>query len=232
MINLYLEKPYVRLILSVSLLLIVAQVAHSQEISISNKSSNIGSGRYRWTAYVEADKSVLSQIDHVEYRLPEAYGDKALRKVSTPRVGKYPFSLTDAAFEPFSIGVTIFFKDRGPQKLSDYTLNFGGSIINPGGVPITQIIKVKEESSIEISVPEFQGAISVYIDDLHDVLKKKPFYIKISKGGSSIKETHLNPGPNVSLPFSYGGHEYVLTGYTKTTIFKEDYLSFRIYRMK
>jgi hypothetical protein len=229
MFDLDLKKAYVRFILSVSLLLLVALGAHSQAPGVSNTSSNIGSGRYKWTAYIEADKSVLSKIAYVEYRLPDAYGDKALRKVSTPRVGKYPFSLTDAAFETFSIGVTIFFKDGSRQKLSDYTLTFGGSIINPGGVAITPLIKLKQQHSVDIPIPEFQGAISVYVDDIHDVFKRKPFYIKISKSGSSIKESKLNSGPNVSLPFSYGGHEYVLTGYTKTSIF-EDNLFFRIFR--
>jgi hypothetical protein len=232
MINLYVEKTYVRLILSVVLLLIVAQVAHPQDLLVNNNASNIGSGRYKWTVYVEGDKSALSRIDYVEYRLPDVYGDKAVRKVSTPRVGKSPFSLSDVAFEPFAIGVTIFFRGGKSQKLPDYALIFGGAIPNPGGVAVTEITKLKEKSSVEISVPEFQGAIYVYIHDLHDVLTKKAFYIKISNARSTIKETNLNPGPNVSLPFSYDGHEYVLSGYTKMTIFKDDYLFFRIYRKR
>ena len=230
MLNPSLKKPVVRTILFVSLLLVVAQVARSQ-IAMSNTASNVGSGRYRWTAYVEADKSALSKIDHVEYRLPDAYGANALRKVSEPRVGKLPFSLTDVTFEPLSIGVTIFFKDGKSQKLSDYTLVFDGSIINPGGVVLTPLTKLKQNHTVEIPVPEFQSTISVKVADIHDVFKKEPFYIRISIAGSSIVETRLNSGPNVSLPFSYGGHDYVLTGYTKTSIF-EDYLFFKIYRKK
>lgn len=231
MINLCLDKPHVRLILSVGLLLSIFQVGHSQGLSISNTSSDVGKGRFKWTIYVEADKNGLSNIDHVEYRLPEAYGDKALRKVSTPRIGKYPFSLTDVAFEPFSIGVTIFFKDGKNQKLSDYALIFGGTIVSPGGVAITQTIKLKQRHSVDIRDPELKGVISVYVDDIHDVSKKQLFYIKIYKDGSTIKESRLNSGPNLSLQFTYGGHEYVLTGYTKTSIF-EDYLFFRVYRRK
>jgi hypothetical protein len=124
------KKPCARLILFLSLLFVMTQVAYSQTVSINNVSSNIGSGRYKWTAYIEGDKSVLSKINYVEYHLPDVYGDKAVRKVSAPRAGKYPFSLTDSAFEPFSIGVMIFFKDSNPLKLPDYTLVFSGSIQN------------------------------------------------------------------------------------------------------
>jgi hypothetical protein len=231
MFSLYMKKPCARLILFLSLLFVMTQVAYSQTVSINNVSSNIGSGRYKWTAYIEGDKSVLSKINYVEYHLPDVYGDKAVRKVSAPRAGKYPFSLTDSAFEPFSIGVMIFFKDSNPLKLPDYTLVFSGSINNPGGVAITPLAKVKQRNSIDISAPDFQGAISVYVGDIHDAFKKEPFYIKISRAGSSelIKETRLSSGPSITLPFNYDGREYILTGYTKTSIF-DDYLYFKIYR--
>jgi hypothetical protein len=229
MINLNRKQTYLRLALSVAVLLVLLRVAYSQGPAMSNTSSNIGSGRYKWTLYIEADKSVLRKINYVEYRLPDAYGDKALRKVKTPRVGKYPFSLTDAAFEPFSIGATIFFKDGNTQKLSDYTLAFGGSIINPGGVAVTPLIKLKQKHSVDVLAAEFQGAISVYVDDIHDPSKKEPFYIKISRAGTLIREDHLNSGNNIRWQFNDGGREYVLTGYTKTSVF-EDYLFFKIYR--
>jgi hypothetical protein len=229
MINLYLERPCVRSVLSITLIVVFAVCAHGQEPRVSNTSSNIGSGRYKWTAYIEADKSILSRIDHVEYRLPDAYGDKAFRKVSTPKTGKYPFQISDVAFEPFSIGATVFFRDGGAQKLSDYTLTFGGSIINPGGVALTSLMKLEQRHSIDLNLSDFQGAISVYVDDIHDPFKRQPFYIKISTAGSLIKESRLASGSNIILPFSYGGHDYVLAGYTKTSIL-QDSLFFKIYR--
>jgi YEATS family len=226
-----LSISFCRFVLALGFLWAVAQTTSAQDLSVNNTSANIGSGRYKWTIYIETGKELLSRIDYVEYRLPSAYGDRAVQKVSAPRTGKYPFSFTDSTFEPFSIGVTIFFKDNQYRKLPDYTLNLEGSIMSPGGVAVTPLLKLKQYNSIDVPAADFQGALNVYVDDIHNS-RRKPFYIKITKVGSPgvIKDGNLYSGSFVSLPFNYGGRTYVLTGFTRTGGFGSDYLYFKIYR--
>jgi cell division septation protein DedD len=120
MINAALNNAILKAVLLTSLLLIAVE-ASGQDFRLSNTSPNVGKGRYQWTVFIDADRSVLSRIDSVLYKLDPAF-DNPERKVTAPRTGRYPFSTTDAALQPFQISATVFFKDAPPVRLSPYTV--------------------------------------------------------------------------------------------------------------
>jgi hypothetical protein len=127
------------------------------------------------------------------------------------------------------IKVTVYFKDDQFRELPPYTLTLTDPISNPGGVAVTQIIKLKQRSQVAISEPEFQGQLTVLVEDIH--AGSRGFNLKVLDTRTSNEVASLRAGPKVHFPFRFNGTNYVLEGYTKTDIIKSDYLFFKIYRM-
>jgi len=115
-----LNNPILKALLLTALLAIAFETS-GQDLRVSNTSPNVGKGRYQWTVFIDADRSVLNRIESVLYKLDPAFNNPA-RKVTGPSAGKYPFSITDIALQPFEIGVTVFFKDAQPVRLRPYTV--------------------------------------------------------------------------------------------------------------
>lgn len=107
------------------LLFVCCHSSPGQNLRLSNTSTDIGKGRYKWTLFVDADSSVLSRISFVEYELHPAF-DIPDRKVNRPRVGPRAFSISDIAFRPSKIRVTINFEGGKSIRL-DYTLRLRSS---------------------------------------------------------------------------------------------------------
>jgi hypothetical protein len=114
-------------LLSLAFALCMSQAVRAQEIRVNNTSEYHNKGRFKWTLFIEADSSLLREIDYVKYRLDPAYGDKAMRYVSEPRGGKYPFSTSDTAFDPSQVSITVYFKNKSSRRLPDYTLKLRAS---------------------------------------------------------------------------------------------------------
>src|SRR5262250_3248687 len=97
-------------------------------LRLSNTSTKIDKKQYKWTLYIDADKSVLDRISYVEYLLHPAF-DAPDRKIYSPRVGPRAFAVSDVAFRPAEITTVIHFRD-GSKQYIDYTLRLRSSFAN------------------------------------------------------------------------------------------------------
>src|SRR6266550_6021703 len=86
-----LNNPILKALLLTALLAIAFETS-GQDLRVSNTSPNVGKGRYQWTVFIDADRSVLNRIESVLYKLDPAFNNPA-RKVTGPSAGKYPLVL-------------------------------------------------------------------------------------------------------------------------------------------
>lgn len=126
MINAGSNKMILKAVLLTALLFLAVEPSYGQDLRVSNTSPHLGKGRYQWTVFIDADQSVLNKIDSVLYKLDPAF-DNPVRQMTGPRAGKYPFSTTDLALQPFHIDITVFFKDKQPVRLPPYTVRLRSS---------------------------------------------------------------------------------------------------------
>ena len=103
------------------------QPGRGQNLRLSNTSTRTGK-QYKWTLYVDADKSILEKIDYVEYQLHPAF-DIPDRKVDGPRVGPRAFGTSDIALRPTEITTVIHYRN-GDRQYLDYTLRLRSSFTN------------------------------------------------------------------------------------------------------
>lgn len=103
------------------------QPGMGQSLRLSNTSTRSGK-QYKWTLYVDADKSTLEKISYVEYQLHPAF-DLPDRRVDGPRVGPRAFSTSDIALRPTEITTVIHYRNGDKQYL-DYTLRLRSSFTN------------------------------------------------------------------------------------------------------
>lgn len=217
--------------LSFALLLIAAACgsAAAQTVSVNNTSQYSSSGRYKWTIYLETDPSTLRDIKYVEYRLPPSFENEAVQKSDGPRAGRYPFSYSNYAVEPFSVKVTVFFKNGQSRELPTYTLALTDPISYPAGVAVTSIYKLKQRNQTQVWEPEFVGRITVAVDDIHGGSKASNLQVRNTQTSEPLAA--ITVVSKVHVPFKFEGKSYVLEGYTKTDILHADYLFFKIYRL-
>ncbi|MDQ3255656.1 MAG: hypothetical protein M3R15_17445 [Acidobacteriota bacterium] len=114
-------------------------------------------------------------------------------------------------------------------KLDDRLVQIEARISTEAGVKVVDKTTIQQRDQTVLKGSEFQGLVMVYVDDIHDNRRKKPFSIKIFETGTNkvIKEGRV-PAPNVKFDFTYNGRTYTLIGATKSG--STDYLDFAIYR--
>lgn len=104
--------PRTLLIYFILFMVFGAVLAHAQ-VGVKNNSSYVGGGRWNWTIYIDADASMLEQIECVEYQLHPTFPNP-LRKVCKHNT---KFALSSNGWGTFSIDVNIIYKDGHTQQL-------------------------------------------------------------------------------------------------------------------
>jgi len=104
------------IILPVYFLLAVTLTAYGREVRVDNTAKYLGSGRYEWTVFVVADKSVLDNIRYVEYTLHPSFPDPVQRR-DNPDTN---FSLTANGWGEFMVLVKIVYKDDRSSYLKHW----------------------------------------------------------------------------------------------------------------
>lgn len=107
MTNSRLSNPVFLTILHLSFLLTVAITAYGQEVRVDNAATYVGSGRYDWTVFLVADRSVLDSIKYVEYTLNPSFPNPVQRIKDRDT----DFALTANGWGEFDILVKVVFKD-------------------------------------------------------------------------------------------------------------------------
>lgn len=82
-------------------------------LSVSNTSTYRGNGRWDWTIFIDADNSVLSQINCVEYTLHPTFPNP-VRKVCDK---KSKFALSTNGWGTFVVKVKVFYKNNTVENL-------------------------------------------------------------------------------------------------------------------
>lgn len=101
-------SPVFLTILHLSFLLAVVITAHGQEVRVDNTATYIGSGRYDWTVFLLADRSVLDSIRYVEYTLHPSFPNP-IRRVYDRNTN---FSLSSNGWGKFDILVKVVYTDN------------------------------------------------------------------------------------------------------------------------
>ena len=84
---------------------------------VSNTSHYVGDDRWSWTVFVVAPRSVLNQIQCVEYTLHPTFPNP-IRRVCVRGKDSQAFALSSNGWGEFTIGVRIFYQDGTKQTLS------------------------------------------------------------------------------------------------------------------
>jgi len=237
-------KPFFRMSLPGFFILMVATATlgqgTAQNISINNTSTYIGSGRYKWSVYIEADPSILKTIDHVEYRLRSTFRNP-VRPIKEPKGGTYPFSTGDYALDSFNVSATVFFKDHRSQELPDYTVRLKDDRPN-AGVKVISRTAIGEKSSKYMWGSDFQGQLEVREANIvgpHDDPFKVDIYV-VQPGKGKSKPTRLRKDPIAThdlregdnkLYFEFRNRKYVLIGVDFRRHLGTSKMDFEIYRI-
>lgn len=92
-------------------------------IEIRNIASPIGSGRWRWTAFVAAPESTIDEIRCVEYTLHPTFPNPEV-EVCKKGSDRTPFGLTAVGWGVFELQARVVFKN-GTVKELKHQLRFG-----------------------------------------------------------------------------------------------------------
>ncbi len=94
--------------------------SYGQDIRVTNTSSAQGSGQFKWTLYVFADKSILNKIEYVEYTLHPTFPQAIQRKYNREQY----FLFEGSGSTAFEVRVRVHF-DNNSDKYLTYMLQLG-----------------------------------------------------------------------------------------------------------
>lgn len=108
------------LALSTAALAVAAPMPCIAALKVENTSSYVGSGRWDWKIFVDADPKTLQQIECVEYTLHQTFPDP-VRKVCNEPQNK--FALSASGWGTFTVKVKVQYKD-GHDEAVEHRLVF------------------------------------------------------------------------------------------------------------
>ncbi len=88
----------------------------AQNLEVVNTTEYVGSGRYDWTVLIQADESVLNQIDFVEYTLHPSFPNPV--QIRNDRETK--FALSSNGWGEFNIFVKVVFNNGRVKKIKHW----------------------------------------------------------------------------------------------------------------
>jgi hypothetical protein len=154
-------------------------------ISVSNTSRYVASGRWDWTVFIQASPAVLSQIKCVEYALHPTFPNP-VRQVCDRGKDSQAFALNSNGWGEFTIQVTVFFRSGETQHLK-YALKLAAPSTASRDTKST-VPGVSCKTQISLSIPEgavrrLKGGlpyIVIYAEEIHES-RTSHFYVVNTK---------------------------------------------------
>ena len=172
-----------------SLLLSVLAMAsvvpmQAAQVKATNTAHYLGNGAWAWTVFLQGDRSVLSGIRCVEYRLHPTFPNP-VRLVCALGTMDRPFALSTQGWGEFEIQIKVTFA-RGTTDSLPYRLRLRESFLpsatlqNPAAVPANSTIRISEKT-----IP---GSVRYHITE--------PV---VSKSAVEIPSIQFRPGDRVHI---------------------------------
>jgi hypothetical protein len=158
--------------------------AQSTHVKATNSAHYLGNGAWSWTVFLQGDRSVLSSIRCVEYRLHPTFPNPVRRVCALGSIDR-PFALTTQGWGEFEIQIKVTFA-RGPTDSFSYPLRLRESFLpsttlqNPAAVPANSTMRISERT--------IQGRVRYHITE--------PV---VSKSAIEIPSIQFRPGDKVRI---------------------------------
>jgi transcription initiation factor IIF auxiliary subunit len=89
------------------------------KISAGNSATQVQSGWWNWTVFIEGSEDVLRSVRCVEYTLHPTFPDP-VRTVCSRGTGREAFPLSSSGWGTFQIGIRVVLKDGRIQELTHH----------------------------------------------------------------------------------------------------------------
>ncbi len=121
MVNTNMANRAIKILIHFSLVvtIFIPVFSSAQDINVTNTAKYVGSGRYLWTVFLQANDNVLDGIVSVEYTLHPSFPNPV--QVISER--ETNFALSSSSSSEFTMYVALLFND-GKKKYIEYRLNF------------------------------------------------------------------------------------------------------------
>jgi hypothetical protein len=175
------------------LLMLAAPCPPQGGVTTDNTAKPIGSGRWEWTVFVNADPATLSQIHCVEYLLHPTFPDRDRKVCDRGSIPGQAFSLTANGWGTFDIPVTVFFNDGKTQTLTHHlsfdkpALASGVASLAPAGCKVAGSFSMSERS-IQALGTDWPG-VYLYAEEIH---RKLPSHFNLIKSAKPFQPGTFN----------------------------------------
>lgn len=147
-------------------ILLAVGASQAKGLAAANVSRYIGNSKWAWTVFLTGPKTILKEVDHVEYEISDP--PTPTQTVNTTSNPHYPFGLegTSSSGTVEEINIKVFLKNQRILSMK-HVLRFAGG-------PCMPIITVSRQRLVRLTDPRFKHDVYVYVDEIPNDWRKHP----------------------------------------------------------